>query len=52
VTDKARVGVEDYLNTGEDPSPALFIGLQPVNKATSSNRLPIAGSQHVYRQLA
>src|SRR5947199_146238 len=43
VTDKARAAVEDYLTAREDHSPALFIGFQPANKATSSNRLTIAG---------
>jgi site-specific recombinase XerD len=52
VTDKARAAVEDYLTAREDRSPALFIGFQPANKAANSNRLTIAGAQHVCRQLA
>ena len=35
-----------------DHSPALFIGFQPASKTASSNRLTIAGAQHVCRQLA
>jgi integrase len=52
VTDKARAAVEDYLTARKDHSPALFIGFQPASKAASSNRLTIAGAQHVCRQLA
>ena len=52
VTDKARAAVDDYLHTRTDHSPALFIGFQPASKATRSNRLTIAGAQHVCRQLA
>jgi integrase/recombinase XerD len=52
VTDKARAAVQEYLTAREDHSPALFIGFQPASKATSSNRLTIAGAQHVCRQLA
>jgi hypothetical protein len=48
----AGAAVEDYLDTREHHSPALFIGLQPANKATSSNRLTIPGAQHDCRQLA
>ena len=49
VTDKARAAVADYLTAREDHSPALFIGFQPASKTASSNRLTIAGAQHVCR---
>ncbi|HEX6404596.1 MAG TPA: tyrosine-type recombinase/integrase [Pseudonocardiaceae bacterium] len=52
VTDKARAAVADYLNARTDHSPALFISFQPASKNTSSNRLTIAGAQHVCRHLA
>jgi site-specific recombinase XerD len=52
VTEKARAAVEDYLDTRDDHSPALFIGFQPANKDASSNRLTVAGAHHVCRQLA
>jgi integrase/recombinase XerD len=52
VTDKARLAVQEYLTTRVDHSPALFIGFQPASKAAGSNRLTIAGAQHVCRQLA
>jgi integrase/recombinase XerD len=52
VTDKTRAAVEECLTARKDHSPALFIGFQPASKATSSNRLTIAGAQHVCRQLA
>jgi integrase len=52
VTDKARLAVQEYLTARVDHSPALFIGFQPASKAAGSNRLTIAGAQHVCRQLA
>jgi site-specific recombinase XerD len=52
VTEKARAAVEDYLSAREDHCPALFIGFQPASKANHSNRLTIAGAQHVCRHLA
>ncbi len=52
VTDKARAAVDDYFHARTDHSPALFIGFQPASKAARSNRLTIAGAQHVCRQLA
>ena len=52
VTEKARAAVEDYLTAREDHSAALFIGFQPASKANHSNRLTIAGAQHVCRHLA
>jgi integrase/recombinase XerC len=52
VTDKTRAAVQDYLTARVDHSPALFIGFQPASKTASSNRLTIAGAQHVCRQLA
>jgi site-specific recombinase XerD len=47
VTDKARAAIEEYLTARKDHSPALFISFQPASKATSSNRLTIAGAQYV-----
>ena len=49
---KARAAVEDYLNARTDHSPALFIGFQPASKDTTSNRLTVAGAQHICRHLA
>ena len=52
VTDKARAAVDDYLAARTDYSPALFINFQPASKNTTSNRLTVAGAQHLCRQLA
>jgi hypothetical protein len=52
VTDKACLAVENYLAARTDHSPALFIGLQPASKNTTSNRLTVAGAQYLCRQLA
>lgn len=52
VTDKAREAMEQYLGARVDPSPALFIGLQPAKKDSAENRLSVQDANHICRQLA
>ena len=49
---QARAAVDDYLHARTDHSPALFISFQPASKDTTSNRLTVAGAQHLCRQVA
>src|SRR5947209_4397927 len=51
VTDKARLAVQEYLTARTDHSPALFVSFQPAIKNTPTNRLTIAGPQHICRML-
>jgi site-specific recombinase XerD len=52
ITEKAREAMAQYLGARQDPSPALFIGLQPARKNSAGNRLTVQGAHHICRQLA
>jgi site-specific recombinase XerD len=53
VTDRARRAMRAYLAArGEDPSPALFVSVQPASKGTPDNRLTANGARHICRQVA
>ena len=52
ITDAARVAVDQYLAARNDPSPALFIRLQPATRASGDNRLTPRGARFICRGLA
>lgn len=52
LTKRARKAVETYRASRKDPSPALFIGLQPARRGKDANRLTPTGARYICKTIS